>query len=230
MYLRNAWYVAAWDREVPRGVLLARTLLGENVVLFRDEDGKVAMLEDRCCHRHAPLSVGKLIGGGRVQCGYHGLEFDRTGRCVRVPSQTMVPPGAQVRSYPIIERYRWVWAWMGEPAKADASLIPDMHWHDDPAWRLAAGDRYYVKCNYQALIDIQLDQTHSKYVHPTSLANDGAIVAAPIVRREAGRLHGGRVMPNSDPQPMMRRIANYQRERADVWIKWLYTPPAVALR
>jgi vanillate monooxygenase len=223
MFLYNAWYVAAWDHEVGRA-LLPRTLLSQNVVLFRTEDGAVAALEDRCCHRHAPLSVGKLVGSD-VQCGYHGLLFDRTGRCVRVPSQSLVPPGAQVRSYPVVERHRWIWIWMGDAAAADAALIPDMHWHDDPAWRLAAGDRFHVKCHYQALIDIQLDQTHSKYVHPTSLANDGAITTPALVRREGGRIHGGRVMANSDPQPLMRRAADYRLPRADVWIKWTYTPP-----
>jgi phenylpropionate dioxygenase-like ring-hydroxylating dioxygenase large terminal subunit len=223
MFLRNAWDVAAWDHELGR-TLLPRTLLGENVILFRTEDGSVGVLEDRCCHRHAPLSVGKLVGS-LVQCGYHGLTFDRTGRCVRVPSQSQVPPGAQVRSYPVLERHRWIWVWMGDPAAADESLIPDMHWHNDPAWRLAAGDHFSVKCHYQALIDIQLDQTHSKYVHPTSLANDGALASPALVRRESNRLHGGRVMANSDPQPLMRRAANYTRDRADVWIKWIYNPP-----
>lgn len=223
MFLRNAWYVAAWDREIGRA-LLARTMLGENIVLFRTEDGTLGALEDRCCHRHAPLSAGKIVGS-EIQCGYHGLVFDRTGRCVRVPSQSLVPPGAKVRSYPVVERHRWVWVWMGDPAKADAALIPDFYWHDHPAWRIAAGDCFHVNCHYQALIDIQLDQTHSKYVHPTSLGNDGAITATPLVRREPGRLHGGRVMPNSDPQPFMRRAANYTHERADVWIKWTYYPP-----
>ena len=223
MFLRNAWYVAAWDHEVGRA-LLPRTILSQNIVFFRTEDGAVAALEDRCCHRHAPLSVGKLVGS-ELQCGYHGLVYDRTGQCVRVPSQSMVPPGARVRAYPAVERHRWIWIWMGDPGAADAALIPDMHWHDDPAWRLAAGDYFRVKCHYQALIDIQLDQTHAKYVHPTSLANDGAIVAPALAKREGGRLLGGRVMANSDPQPFMRRAANYQPERADVWIKWTYTPP-----
>ena len=223
MFLRNAWYVAAWDHEIGRA-LLPRTILNQNIVFFRTEDGAVAALEDRCCHRHAPLSVGKLVGS-ELQCGYHGLVYDRTGQCVRVPSQTLVPPGARVRAYPAVERHRWVWIWMGDPAAADTSLIPDMHWHDDPAWRVAAGEYFHVKCHYQALIDIQLDQTHSKYVHPTSLANDGAITAPALVKRDGGRLHGGREMANSDPQPFMRRAANYPHPRADVWIKWTYTPP-----
>jgi phenylpropionate dioxygenase-like ring-hydroxylating dioxygenase large terminal subunit len=226
MFLRNAWYVAAWDHELG-DALVPRTILNENIVLFRGEDGAAAALEDRCCHRHAPLSAGKRVGG-LVQCGYHGLTFDASGRCVRVPSQASVPPGAQVRSYPVIERHGWIWLWMGDAKLADAALIPDMHWHTDPGWR-RIGDQFHVKCHYQALIDIQLDQTHSKYVHPTSLANDGALATQPKVRREARALHGGREMAASDPQPLMRRIAGYEAPRADVWIKWRYDPPTTVV-
>lgn len=223
MFLRNGWYVAAWDHEVGRE-LLARTILNENVVLFRTEDGCVAALEDRCCHRHAPLSAGKLIGS-TVQCGYHGFTYDRSGACVHVPSQAKIPPGARVRSYPVVERHGWVWLWMGRPALADATQIPNLFWHIDPGWR-RIGDYFHVKCHYQALIDIQLDQTHSKFVHPTSLANDGAITTPPKIDREPRALHGAREMPDSDPQPIMRRLAGTNQPRADVWIKWTYWPPA----
>ncbi len=144
-------------------------------------------------------------------------------------SQSQVPPGARVRGYPAVERHRWIWLWLGDEAAADPSLIPDMHWHTAPGWRLAAGGRLYAKCHFQALVDIQLDQTHSKYVHPTSFANDGAIRAPALARRDGNRLHGGRVMANSDPQPFMRRAANYKPERADVWIKWTYQPPCAVM-
>src|SRR5690606_10712325 len=122
------------------------------------------------------------------------------------------------------ERHRWIWIWMGDPEKADDSLIPDMYWHDDPGW-LPIGDYFHVACHYQALIDIQLDNTHAKFVHPTSLGNDGAIATPPKVRREPRAIHGERLMPASDPPPIWRRAANYQHERADVWIKWTYLPP-----
>jgi phenylpropionate dioxygenase-like ring-hydroxylating dioxygenase large terminal subunit len=181
-------------------------------------------LEDRCCHRSAPLSAGVVIGND-IQCGYHGLVFDRAGRCVRVPSQAKVPPGAAVRSYPVVERHRWIWLWMGIADKADASLIPDMYWHGDPRWRMI-GDYFHVKCHYQALLDIQLDNTHSRFVHPGSLGNDGALATPPRIRREERALHGARLMPNSDPPPIWRRAADYKLERADHWLTWTYRPPA----
>ncbi len=81
MFLRNCWYVAAMDEEVGNG-LLARTILSQPLVIFRDGTGRAAALEDRCCHRNAPLHKGRLIDG-RLECGYHGLTYDATGRCIR---------------------------------------------------------------------------------------------------------------------------------------------------
>src|SRR5580700_1033014 len=101
MFLRNHWYVAAAEEEVA-GRPLGRTILGEPVVLFRTEDGTPVALEDRCAHRRLPLSMGKMVGN-ELQCHYHGLRFDRTGQCVRVPGQDLIPPSARVRSYPLVE-------------------------------------------------------------------------------------------------------------------------------
>jgi len=74
MFLRNGWYVAAWDHEVTRQHMLRRTLLSEPVVFYRTEDGRPVALEDRCCHRHAPLSRGRLVGNA-VECPYHGFNL-----------------------------------------------------------------------------------------------------------------------------------------------------------
>ena len=84
MWLRDCWYVIAWDHEIPAagaGDLFSRTVLGEPILVFRCEDGALAALEDRCCHRLAPLSKGRREGDC-VRCGYHGLMFDADGRCV----------------------------------------------------------------------------------------------------------------------------------------------------
>src|ERR1700737_1545160 len=113
-YLRNAWYVAAWSDDLAEGQLLGRTILKEPIVLFRKADGNVAALEDRCPHRFAPLHMGKIVGGDRVQCPYHGLEFDASGACVRNPHGTKsIPPRARVRSYPVTEKHKAIWIWMG---------------------------------------------------------------------------------------------------------------------
>src|SRR4051812_44748138 len=81
--LRNAWYIAAWADELG-ATPLARRICNEPIVLFRDRDGRAAALEDRCCHRAAPLHLGGVVENG-LQCGYHGLIFDGSGRCVTIP-------------------------------------------------------------------------------------------------------------------------------------------------
>jgi phenylpropionate dioxygenase-like ring-hydroxylating dioxygenase large terminal subunit len=102
MFLRNSWYVAARSAEVARKPL-ARILLNEPVALYRKEDGTPVALEDRCCHRQLPLSMGRLEGD-ELRCGYHGLKFDASGTCVEIPGQTAIPPQARVRAYPLLER------------------------------------------------------------------------------------------------------------------------------
>ena len=90
--------------------------------MYRDSGGRVAALSDLCPHRFVPLSLGKLVDDV-VQCGYHGLCFDQTGRCVKVPGQTRIPAAARVCVYPIVERYDFIWIWLGDPALADATFL-----------------------------------------------------------------------------------------------------------
>src|SRR6202140_4848505 len=80
-YLRNAWYVAAWSDGLGDGQLVPRTIMDEPIVLYRKADGGVAAIGDRCAHRFAPLSMGKIVHGDRIQCPYHGLEYDGSGAC-----------------------------------------------------------------------------------------------------------------------------------------------------
>ena len=131
MLLRNAWYIAAWADELGAEPL-ARRICGEPLVLFRDKGNRAAGLADRCCHRAAPLHMGSIVEAG-LQCGYHGLIFDGSGRCVAIPGQSRIPDDARVRSYPVVEKDQLVWVWMGEAAKADPASIIDFPFHNDKA-------------------------------------------------------------------------------------------------
>ena len=122
MFLRNSWYVAGWSKDFDRS-LKAETYLGEQVVIYRKEDGTAVALEDACPHRKLPLSKGNLIGD-TVECGYHGLTFDCKGACVAAPTQkNQIPQRAVVKSYPVVDRYRFLWIWMGDPDQADPDKI-----------------------------------------------------------------------------------------------------------
>ena len=94
-YLRNAWYFAAWSDELGDGGVTGRTILKEPVVFYRQGNGEVVALEDRCAHRFAPLSMGHIVGGNRIQCPYHGLEYDKTGACVLNRTATRTFPRAR---------------------------------------------------------------------------------------------------------------------------------------
>ena len=142
MWIRNAWYVAAWTHEIEPGRIHARTIIDQPLVIYRTSDGEIVALEDRCPHRFAPLSMGRLEGDA-LRCMYHGLKFAPDGRCIEIPGQKLIPQSACVRRYPLQVVGSWVWVWMGEADKADPAAIPPSLALDDPAYRLQAGQLDY---------------------------------------------------------------------------------------
>jgi vanillate O-demethylase monooxygenase subunit len=161
--IRNQWYVAAYGREVGRD-LLARTICGEPLALYRtEEDGSVVALADRCVHRRFPLSQSRL-DGDRVVCGYHGFTYEKSGTCVYVPAQTRIPRTARVASYPVVEQDSFVWVWIGDPALADATTIPRAPWLADPEWTSVSGMEP-ISARYSLLVDNLLDLSHETYLH-----------------------------------------------------------------
>ena len=172
-YYRNAWYLAAFADELQVGGMLARTLLGEPLVFFRSPDGSIASLFDRCPHRFAPLSAGKLCdGGASVECGYHGLRFDTQGACVHNPhGRGSLPQAARVKRYVAREINGMIWWWAGNPETADPGLIPDCS--EFTAAPRDATVRGYLPtaCHYQLLVDNILDLTHADYLHAGSLGS-----------------------------------------------------------
>ena len=198
-FARNAWYAAAWDVEVSRK-LISRTVCGEPLAVYRTQAGRPVALQDACWHRLFPLSKGHLRGDD-VVCGYHGLEYNPQGRCIYMPSQETINPAAVVRSYPAVERHRFVWVWPGDPTLADPDLIPDMHWNRDPAWA-ADGEVIHAACNYKLVIDNLMDLTHETYVHATTIGNDHVTSAPFDVTHGDNTVTVTRWMLDSEPPPL----------------------------
>jgi vanillate O-demethylase monooxygenase subunit len=167
MFLQNCWYVAAWDHELIDGKLLARTILNKPVVLYKGESGKVVALDNRCCHRGAKLSNGRMEGDD-VRCMYHGLKFDPSGKCIQIPGQDNIPPKLGVRAYPVVEREHLIWIWMGEASKADPSKILGFNYLSDPKWR-GKPDYMHYKANYLLIVDNLSDFAHLAFVHTKTL-------------------------------------------------------------
>ena len=180
MFPRNYWYVAAWDHEVRRQELFRRTLCNQPVVLYRRENGDPVALEDRCPHRLLPLSMGRRVGDD-IQCGYHGMTFDGTGKCVRVPGQDTIPPQAYVESYPVHERHDIVWVWMGARELANADNIFDMPEFTAPGWDAHQGGQLHLGSHYLNVAENLVDPAHVSFVHPTTLgsaASEDVVVEA----------------------------------------------------
>lgn len=177
MHVRNCWYVAAWECELAKGALTPRKIMGEPIVLYRASDGALVALEDRCCHRFAPLSKGRLEGDA-VRCMYHGLKYDRTGRCIEIPNEDRIPPQAKVRAYPVVERHSWIWVWMGDPALADPALIPRAIGLDDKGWMLQSGQLDY-NAGCELINDNLLDFSHLSFVHPNTLGKGANYAGSP---------------------------------------------------
>jgi len=215
MFMKNCWYVAAYDRELEDGGPLGRTLLNEPVVMFKDASGKAIALEDRCSHRHLPLSLGQVVGDN-LQCGYHGLEFDSAGTCVRVPGQSRVPPGARVMSYPFVQRHGFFWIWLGDPDQADQALIPDWWWVEDPNWAYNTGAFLHIKCHYELITDNLLDLSHLGFVHTKTIGNS-AIVDFPVrTERLNNKIRMSRWIQDRPPPPLYR-AGMKSKDNVDRW-------------
>ena len=168
MYLRDCYYVAGWTKDFPAEGIVSVMLLNEPIILYRTAEGVLTALEDRCCHRAAPLSKGRLEGDD-VRCMYHGIKFGPDGCCTELPGQDVIPKAVRVRSYPVVEKYGAAWVWMGDPARADEGVIPDFIGPDDGDWALSHSF-LDIDAEAQLLIDNLLDVSHAPYVHEATFA------------------------------------------------------------
>lgn len=197
-FLLNAWHCAGFASEF-EAVPAARTFLDRNVVIYRAQDGTLVALSDVCPHRFAPLHQG-VLADDVLACPYHGLAFDRTGRCVRNPHGSgKIPPRSSVPAYPIVEHDGMAWIWMGEAAPADATKIPDLRLIgglDHPR----VGGHMVVDADYRLIIDNLLDLNHAPYLHGGTLSPVGATRETTAERGE--RTAASHYLMRSVPTPL----------------------------
>ncbi len=228
-YVRNAWYIAAWPEELEDG-LVARTIMDRPLVFFRGPDGKVAALDDRCCHRGAPLSHGQVHEQG-IQCGYHGLVFDGSGACVQIPGQDFVPATARVGAWPIVERQQCIWIWMGDPDAADESLIVDYPWHDQPEKWPHKKTTFRIEANYMMMIDNLMDLSHLAYVHRKTIGGNPEAHAAAemVIEPTANGCHYERWMIDSPTPPTYVKAVGF-KGNIDRWHRFTYHTPSTVIQ
>lgn len=153
----NHWYVVARSSEVtaqPHGV----TLWKQPIVLYRQSNGEICALEDRCPHRFVKLSAGKVKGDG-LECAYHGWRFNAEGNCVSIPYLTekqKLPP-CQLRRYPVQEADGFIWIFLGnEPEKVPRFQVPE--W--DHLNYIATVSIIETEAHYSYLIENLMDMYH----------------------------------------------------------------------
>lgn len=226
-FVRNMWYVAMWSKDLEPKQLVSRTILGEPIVFYRKEDGSVAAMIDRCSHRFAPLSMGKLVPGDRIQCIYHGLEFGPDGSCVKNPHGTCnVPAAAHLKAYPVAEKHTLVWIWMGEQ-KPDYDAIPDYSCLDDrPALHIAEPGYLKVNANYELVVDNLLDLSHTSYVHAGILGTSETVEADIGVEQRGNVVSVSRPSKNADTPGILKMMSPAGFEKGDQWNTISWYPPS----
>lgn len=184
----NQWYAVLESKEVPSNKPVGVIRLGEKLVFWRDAEGQVVCQRDKCAHRGAALSKGKVVGNC-VECPFHGLQYDSTGRCQLIPANgrvTPVPERFQVHTYPTKEAYGFIWLWWGNPI----SDFPPLPWFEDLDDSFAyATLKDHWGVHYSRAIENQIDMAHVPIVHHNTIGRGGrTVVDGPLVRLENDRL------------------------------------------
>ncbi len=225
-FVRNSWYPAGFASRMGDG-LHTRRILGEDLVVWQQPDGRFAALLDRCPHRFLPLSLG-CLKNGNVQCGYHGMTFAADGSCVRIPGQSSIPPSARVRAFPVEVTMGLVWVWMGDPARASRDRLFDLAEYHEPGWHAVAGEALEVEANYLALADNLCDPAHVAFVHLSTLGN-AAHEDVPIETEVRGELIvTTRWTIDAEPIPLFKKFGSF-KGNIDRWQIYNYHAPSIAV-
>lgn len=229
-FLKNAWYLAAWASEIGDRPL-GRMIAGEPIAIFRQESGALAAIGDRCPHRFAPLHLGKVVGDA-IECPYHGLHFGGNGHCVLNPhGKGNIPEAAQVPGYPLVERHRGIWIWLGDSDRADPVLIPDYAVMDSTPVSAIVENHLEANANYQLLTDNILDLTHADYLHAGSLGNGSVTQTMPSVREADDAVHADWWITGFPAPPALGMHLPEPAAPADHWLEVKWTAPGnMALR
>jgi phenylpropionate dioxygenase-like ring-hydroxylating dioxygenase large terminal subunit len=184
--LSNYWYFACRSRELGRRPL-ACTVLGTPLVLFRAAGDKPAALLDRCPHRNAPLSIGRLVGDGRLECAYHGWQFDGGGACRLIPGLGNGDDrDRRATAFPVFERDGVVWVYPSSEHTPDG--VP-------PVLSPPEGDGYTTvvrevsaESTLHAMLENALDVPHTAYLHRGLFRGGSKHEITAVVRRSADRV------------------------------------------
>lgn len=225
-FLRNAWYVAAWDDEVPDGASFTRRILNEDILLARGSDGIVHAIRNRCPHRFAPLSLGKRVGDV-IQCAYHGLQFDLGGRCVHNPhGDGAIPDRAAARSYPLERKQTLLWIWMGDASLADPASIPTLDGLDPQRYAINKG-YMHTPVHYELMTDNIMDLGHIEFLHAGLLGSEAVRRADVQVYQKGSVVHSNRLTHDEILPPALDALYGSGGKPVDRWLDVTWYPPGL---
>jgi len=224
-FLRNCWYAAAWDDEVPAQGMFHRRILGEDVLLVRNEDGEVRAMQNRCPHRFAPLSLG-VRSGDVIECPYHGLQFNLAGQCVMNPhGNQQIPPNAYVKTYPLVARHMLLWIWMGDPKKADPAAIPPLEGLEPEKFAINKG-YMHAPANYEYMTDNIMDLGHIDFLHKGLLGSEAINRAEIDVKQEGNVVRSNRLARDEVLPTALEAVFQRNGKLCDRWLDVSWYPPA----
>ncbi len=164
--IARGWYLALYGDELPNGDVRALDYVGRNLVLFRGEDGQPTLADAHCPHLGAHLGVGGRVVGSRLQCPFHGWEWERTGRCYRIPYSERIPPNALLRTYPVVERNGALWFWYDPDGGAPNFEVPVIREWVDPTYGAEWQHHVWViRAHPQDILENGIDWPHIMPVH-----------------------------------------------------------------
>lgn len=224
-FLKDSWYVAAWADELGEQHMIARQLLDQPVVMYRRRDGVAVALADRCAHRFAPLHMGRLVDD-TIECAYHGLRFDCSGTCSFNPhGNGKIPPRAQVRSYPLVERYRLLWIWMGKPDRADPATIPEFDFLSDDRFQNVKGYTL-AEGHYELMTDNIMDLGHIEFLHPGLLGSDAVRKASTEIVQRGNTVFSNRLTTDEVLPPVLQTWYETGDQQVQRWLNVRWDPAA----
>ncbi len=163
----TGWFFVHFSRDLPNGGVVAKEVFGQQLVLFRGQDGKAALLDAFCPHMGAHLGHGGTVAGNCIKCPFHAWEFDQSGQCTSVPYAKKVPPKAKTHPWEIRELNGMIFAWHHIDGDKPTWELPDISEMSDPAWMMTSHRNWQVRTHNQEMGENAVDVAHFRYLHGT---------------------------------------------------------------
>jgi len=186
--IKNQWYVVLDAKQVKKNKLLGVTRLSDKLVFWRDDQNQVHCIFDKCCHRGASLSTGKIVDN-HVECPFHGFQYDASGKVQYIPANgknAKVPDRYKVNAYLVKEAYGFIWLWYSD----QRTNVPEIPFFEELREGFSYGGFSETwKVHYTRAIENQLDVVHLPFVHATTIGKGNSrLVNGPVVTWNDNRM------------------------------------------